>query len=153
VLFPPIKWPNQLGAKKVPTWEGKVLERKQKQFWNQWSSGKNMAACQNLNSKLHQNKNHPNKLVTVCVILAKGFSTVVKYFVPLSRIYRVSAAPHYYHYKWNIYIYLSCRSMANIFSVWIFVTWIVWFSILLSFFLLDVWCPVSVIDVNNQSFT
>ena len=57
--FPPLN--DQIG-KKVPSWEGMVLERKQKQFWNQWGSGKNMAACQNQNSKLHQNKNHPNAI-------------------------------------------------------------------------------------------
>ena len=38
--------------KKVPTWEGKVVERKQKQFWNQWSSGNNLAACPIGNSEI-----------------------------------------------------------------------------------------------------
>ena len=31
--------------KKVPTWEGKVVEQKQKQFWNQWNNGNNLGAC------------------------------------------------------------------------------------------------------------
>ena len=41
-----------LKSKKLPSWEGKVLEQKQKQFWNQWANGNNLAACKNWNFKL-----------------------------------------------------------------------------------------------------
>ena len=30
---------------KVPTWEGKVVEQKQKQFWKPWGKWQNMGAC------------------------------------------------------------------------------------------------------------
>ena len=36
----------------LQTWEEKVLEQKQKQFWNQWANGNNLAACQIWNFKL-----------------------------------------------------------------------------------------------------
>ena len=62
--------------KKVPTWEGKVPERKQKQFWNQWSSGNNMAACQNQNFRLHQNKNHPNMILRLKLNASVFWATI-----------------------------------------------------------------------------
>ena len=45
--------------KKLPAWEGNVLERKQKLFWNQWSSGINLGTCKIGCSEIHWNKNHP----------------------------------------------------------------------------------------------
>ena len=45
-------WYYHCNPKKIPTWEGKVVERKQKQFWNQWSNGNNLAACPIGNFKL-----------------------------------------------------------------------------------------------------
>ena len=38
-------WYLHCNPKKVPTWEGKVVEQKQKQFWNQWSNCNNLGAC------------------------------------------------------------------------------------------------------------
>ena len=37
-------FPIEVG-KKVPTWEGKVLERKQKRFWNLWRNCNTLGAC------------------------------------------------------------------------------------------------------------
>ena len=31
--------------KNLPPWEGKVLERKRKQFWNQWTKRNNLEVC------------------------------------------------------------------------------------------------------------
>ena len=45
-------WYYHCNPKKIPTWEGKVVERKQKQFWNQWSNGNNLAACPIGNSEI-----------------------------------------------------------------------------------------------------
>ena len=45
--------------KKVPTWEGKVVEQKQKQFWNQWTKWQNLLACKMMISEKSWNKNHP----------------------------------------------------------------------------------------------
>ena len=39
---------------KVPTWEGKVVERKQKQFWNQWTKKHNLEACKIVYLKLFE---------------------------------------------------------------------------------------------------
>ena len=56
-------WYSHCNPKKLPTWEGKVVEQKQKQFWNQWSNGNNLGACPMGNSEIFENKNHPNTLV------------------------------------------------------------------------------------------
>ena len=45
-------WYLHCNPKKVPTWEGKVVEQKQKQFWNQWSNGNNLGACPIGNSEI-----------------------------------------------------------------------------------------------------
>ena len=45
-------WYLHCNPKKVPTWEGKVVEQKQKQFWNQWSNGNNLGACPMGNSEI-----------------------------------------------------------------------------------------------------
>ena len=34
-------WNSHWSRKKVPTWEGKVIEQEQKQFWNQWTKEQN----------------------------------------------------------------------------------------------------------------
>ena len=51
-----------LKGKKLPTWEGKVLEQKQKQLWNQWAKCNNLATCQ-IQDSLYQNKNPPNYIL------------------------------------------------------------------------------------------
>ena len=38
-------WNSHWSRKKVPTWEGKVVEQKQKQFWKPWGKWQNMGAC------------------------------------------------------------------------------------------------------------
>ena len=38
-------WNSHWSRKIVPTWEGKVAEQKQKQFWNQWTKWQNLGAC------------------------------------------------------------------------------------------------------------
>ena len=38
-------WNSHWSQKKVPTWEGKVVEQKQKQFWNQWTKWQNLGIC------------------------------------------------------------------------------------------------------------
>ena len=38
-------WNSHWSRKKVPTWEGKVVEQKQKQFWKPWGKWQNLGAC------------------------------------------------------------------------------------------------------------
>ena len=38
-------WNSHWSRKIVPTWEGKVAEQKQKQFWKPWGKWQNMGAC------------------------------------------------------------------------------------------------------------
>ena len=38
-------WNSHWSRKIVPTWEGKVEEQKQRQFWNQWTKWQNLGAC------------------------------------------------------------------------------------------------------------
>ena len=38
-------WNSHWSRKIVPTWEGKVVEQKQKQFWNQWTRWQNLGIC------------------------------------------------------------------------------------------------------------
>ena len=53
-------WPfSHWSRKKVPSWEGNVLERKQKQFWNLWTNCDILGACTFANFEFHQNKNPP----------------------------------------------------------------------------------------------
>ena len=51
-------WYLHCNPKKVPTWEGKVVEQKQKQFWNLWTKWNNLKPWRSWISK---HKNHPNK--------------------------------------------------------------------------------------------
>ena len=58
--FPPLRWPNRLGCKKkVPTWEGMVLQQKQKQFWKLCAKLHNLETCTSTNFEFDQNKNPP----------------------------------------------------------------------------------------------
>ena len=41
-------------------WEGKVLERKQRQLLNQWTNCDNLGAGRIVNFECHQDKNYPN---------------------------------------------------------------------------------------------
>ena len=50
---------GQNGHFKKTTQEGKVLTRKQKQFWNLWTNCDILGACTFANFEFHQNKNPP----------------------------------------------------------------------------------------------
>ena len=117
------RWP------KVPTWEGKVVEQKQKQMWNQWTTEHALGACKIGFLKLFEVRILIFGSAWSCLVLIKNDNKkhLQKQGVPAPGDWARALWPQQHSvinfFRNTLYLYLYCekRRKSNLFNLSLFV--------------------------------
>ena len=117
------RWP------KVPTWEGKVVEQKQKQMWNQWTTEHALGACKIGFLKLFEVRILIFGSAWSCLVLIKNDNKkhLQKQGVPAPGDWACALWPqqhsviNFFRNTLYLYLYWEKRRKSNLFNLSLFV--------------------------------